>query len=347
MAGDWIKVETTTPDKPEVFAISEVLKIEPDAVLGKLIRLWVWADQQTYDGAVAIPDKVVDRLVNQEGFANAMRTTGWLGDDGFPNFERHNGTTAKRRADGAKRVAKHRKDSNAYVTQSCYTPVSVPRPLVKKVMERDGYTCVYCGRKEGNFAPGRETQADAVLSIDHVMPASRGGVTLLENLVCACMCCNQAKSNRTPEECGFDWPIDVTGKRYGNVTREEKRRGKEPTNVGSSSEPKVPRPPSQYSYPMQGGKLWDLPERKLDEYLATHAEKFDVHYELRKARTWLMTNDNRRPKSARGMAGFLTRWLNRASDSNRSTMPGSRVAAKPDGNAVYNPETGEIVTPLE
>lgn len=39
-----------TPDKPEVFQLSEILNLDPDAVLGKLVRLWAWADQQTIDG---------------------------------------------------------------------------------------------------------------------------------------------------------------------------------------------------------------------------------------------------------------------------------------------------------
>lgn len=50
MASSWIKVEVITPDKPEIFQIAEILGIDPDAVLGKLVRIWVWADQQTIDG---------------------------------------------------------------------------------------------------------------------------------------------------------------------------------------------------------------------------------------------------------------------------------------------------------
>jgi hypothetical protein len=40
MAGDWIKIEISTPDKPEVAIIAECLKIDPDAVVGKLFRIW-------------------------------------------------------------------------------------------------------------------------------------------------------------------------------------------------------------------------------------------------------------------------------------------------------------------
>ncbi len=114
MAGDWIKLECVTPDKPEVIAMSEVLKLDQDAVLGKLIRLWIWADQQTYDGnakgnAVSVTKSFIDRCTCTTGFAEAMILAGWLLQENgalvFPNFDRHNGKTAKNRALLAKRVA--------------------------------------------------------------------------------------------------------------------------------------------------------------------------------------------------------------------------------------------------
>ena len=39
MAGDWLKVEVATPDKPEIWLIAEELQIDPDAVVGKLLRV--------------------------------------------------------------------------------------------------------------------------------------------------------------------------------------------------------------------------------------------------------------------------------------------------------------------
>ncbi len=57
----------------------------------------------------------------------------------------------------------------------------------KNIMKRDEYSCQYCGRK-GN------------LTIDHVIPKSRGGPESWENLVAACHPCNSKKGNRTPDE---------------------------------------------------------------------------------------------------------------------------------------------------
>ena len=115
MAGDWIKIETVTPDKPEVFTMADTLGIDPDAVVGKLIRVWIWADQQTRDGnAPSVTLSLLNRISGVSGFADAMIAVGWLRktDAGieFHNFERHNGETAKTRAMTAKRVQKHRAD---------------------------------------------------------------------------------------------------------------------------------------------------------------------------------------------------------------------------------------------
>ena len=56
------------------------------------------------------------------------------------------------------------------------------------VLERDNYTCQYCGNNTGP------------LEVDHVMPRCRGGLSAEENLVCACFTCNRSKGGRTPEE---------------------------------------------------------------------------------------------------------------------------------------------------
>ena len=58
------------------------------------------------------------------------------------------------------------------------------------VMLRDAYTCQYCGE-----TPGRH-----LLTVDHVIPRSRGGTHGWENLVTACTRCNQQKGSLLPEE---------------------------------------------------------------------------------------------------------------------------------------------------
>ncbi|MGB8646252.1 MAG: HNH endonuclease [Anaerolineae bacterium] len=70
-------------------------------------------------------------------------------------------------------------------------PRRLPLPLSRRtVLARDMYTCQYCGGQ-----PGR-----AELTIDHILPRSRGGQTTWENVATACGACNRRKGNRTPEE---------------------------------------------------------------------------------------------------------------------------------------------------
>jgi len=120
MAGDWIKFESATSDKPEVWAIASSLGIDPDAVVGKLLRVWAWFDQHTTDGNAPVTvAALLDRLVGVTGFCEKLTQAGWLDNDGkvihIPNFDAHNGETAKKRCQTAKRVAKHKK-TNAKVT---------------------------------------------------------------------------------------------------------------------------------------------------------------------------------------------------------------------------------------
>jgi 5-methylcytosine-specific restriction endonuclease McrA len=58
----------------------------------------------------------------------------------------------------------------------------------KNIIRRDNHKCGYCGR------------GDLPLTIDHVIPKSRGGQDSWENLVAACLPCNNKKGDRTPEE---------------------------------------------------------------------------------------------------------------------------------------------------
>jgi hypothetical protein len=117
MAGDWIKFELTTMDKPEVCQIADLADIDPDAVVGKLMRVWGWFDQQTENGnAPSVSKKLLDRMVGVTGFCEHMKFVGWMveaeGMISLPHFERHNGKTAKNRLLTAKRVANH-KSANA------------------------------------------------------------------------------------------------------------------------------------------------------------------------------------------------------------------------------------------
>src|SRR5881409_3007512 len=71
--------------------------------------------------------------------------------------------------------------------------VRVPRTIQRKISRRalfarDGWQCVYCGTSSGR------------LTLDHVLPRSRGGESIWENVVTSCAPCNLRKGNRLPHE---------------------------------------------------------------------------------------------------------------------------------------------------
>lgn len=142
MAGDWIKLQKDTPEKPEVLAMATRLGIDPDAVVGKLVRIWSWFDTHTVDGnAQSVTFALLDRISGVTGFAEQMMFVGWLVESGsmitLPNFSYHNGETAKSRALGKNRQEKRR--SNAKSNANSVTN-SVTNALPEKRREEKSYS---------------------------------------------------------------------------------------------------------------------------------------------------------------------------------------------------------------
>ncbi len=113
MAQPWMKIELPTPDKVEVYQMSESLNIDPDCVLGKLNRIWGWFNEHSTDGIEPIGVlKILNNLVRNDYFCGAMVEVGWLIINKktirIPNFDRHNGKGAKQRAMAARRQETYR-----------------------------------------------------------------------------------------------------------------------------------------------------------------------------------------------------------------------------------------------
>lgn len=79
----------------------------------------------------------------------------------------------------------------SYVKTTLYQKAKFSRI---NVFRRDRYKCQYCGD-----SPGLDK-----LTIDHVLPRSRGGRSVWENVVTCCQPCNFGKDNKTPEEAGLN-----------------------------------------------------------------------------------------------------------------------------------------------
>jgi 5-methylcytosine-specific restriction endonuclease McrA len=76
------------------------------------------------------------------------------------------------------------------------TYVKVPRDVHRRkitrraVFARDSWTCQYCGSRTS-------------LTVDHVIPRSKGGTSSWENIVASCAPCNRRKGDRTPRQAGM------------------------------------------------------------------------------------------------------------------------------------------------
>jgi hypothetical protein len=69
-----------------------------------------------------------------------------------------------------------------------YRKKPIPAGMRNAVFRRDRHECVYCGDREGP------------LTVDHVVPESRGGEATMNNLVCACKPCNSSKGTKSVAE---------------------------------------------------------------------------------------------------------------------------------------------------
>lgn len=116
------------------------------------------------------------------------------------------------------------------------TKRNISQSTRRHILFRDKRTCRYCGTKEGERFDGKPLADEqallvrylphgmvqvsrlgiCVLTIDHIIPVSRGGSNLYVNLVAACQPCNNRKADMTIEEAGMSLLGEpMTGHREG------------------------------------------------------------------------------------------------------------------------------------
>ena len=139
MADNWIKIRKELHTDPAVIYMMDVLDLDEYQVIGRLHKLWSWADSHCENGnALGVTQVWIDRYVERNGFSNCMLQVGWLrvtsNGISFPNYERHMSKNAKKRAKNAERQQRYRKNKrNGGVTAERYT--SNARPLPDKIRE--------------------------------------------------------------------------------------------------------------------------------------------------------------------------------------------------------------------
>ena len=163
MAGDWIKVKTDLATDPAVIRLADELDVEEDVVVGKLCRLWSWANTHTENGhAPGVTSEWLDRYLDCHGFSRILAAVGWLeiNDDGLeiPRFERHNGKSAKTRATARERKRRERSQNGhaETVTKRAHTTDREEKrrekpPPLKAPLWMEAESAL---REEGVFAAG-------------------------------------------------------------------------------------------------------------------------------------------------------------------------------------------------
>jgi hypothetical protein len=118
VAADWIKMRTDLQSHPKIVRILSATRTDKFRVIGGLHAVWSVFDAHSVDGSLHgyTPD-LLDHVIGWEGFARALESVGWLAFDGLetltlPEFETHNGQSAKRRAEDQKRKKNIRKASD-------------------------------------------------------------------------------------------------------------------------------------------------------------------------------------------------------------------------------------------
>lgn len=125
MAGDWIKMRCELQTHPKIVRILSAMRLhdvqiktDKFRVIGGLHSVWSVFDTHSVDGVLfGYTPETLDHVIGLEGFSSAMIAVGWLVYDGsetltLPEFDEHNGQSAKRRAEDQKRKRNGRKSES-------------------------------------------------------------------------------------------------------------------------------------------------------------------------------------------------------------------------------------------
>lgn len=124
MAKDWIKMRVDLPSHPKVVRILSATKSDKFCVVGGLHAVWSVFDTHSIDGRLeGYTPETMDHIIGWEGFSGALINVGWLEYDGnetlaMPDFDVHNGQSAKRRAEETERKRKTRNSADSVRTDS-------------------------------------------------------------------------------------------------------------------------------------------------------------------------------------------------------------------------------------
>lgn len=104
MAGDWIKMRSNLRRHPKVVRLASASNADRLRVVGGLHAVWCLFDEHSEDGRLyGYTPSAIDEEIGWPGFCDLLIAIGWVESDGndglsLPDFDTHNGASAKRRA---------------------------------------------------------------------------------------------------------------------------------------------------------------------------------------------------------------------------------------------------------
>lgn len=178
MAGDWIKMRGNLWDDPRIARLCDMTGESEAAVIGGLYWLWATADQHTEDGVMpGLSLRQIDRKTGVKGLGEALVSVGWLADhpEGvrIVNFEEHNGTSAKKRAVTAKRVANYRSGNADSAQETPERNDDVTQPALQD--EHASVTGALAREREEKEKEKRESFSGEVVGAADAAPRQKRG----------------------------------------------------------------------------------------------------------------------------------------------------------------------------
>jgi hypothetical protein len=185
MASDWIKMRVDLHDDPDVERICALTGLDSFSVIGRLHAFWAYADRFAVEGRIyGMTPAAMDKRLKKKGFCEALNAVGWLDAFGektgqkiqefseisptfpifleIPRHERHNGKSAKDRAQKNVRQSKWRQSVDAPPSTNGSTPPSTPASTKASTREDK--------RREDNKSPLPPLRKGDVLDSSSVLP---------------------------------------------------------------------------------------------------------------------------------------------------------------------------------
>ncbi len=160
---------------------------------GKIIKMYGSEEKDKEDEEEEKQDDIeLEELKKEQGESYSPCSVGFIPQRGYISFwwyiilEDNNNNKIKLFLDDIDHRTIMPKDVNVITPIQLFQREYIPQKLRFETLEKCSYTCQYCGRKS----------PEVELQIDHIIPVSKGGQTIANNLTVSCRDCNIGKSDK-------------------------------------------------------------------------------------------------------------------------------------------------------